>query len=115
MAIGRGFIGTGNHPNSRIAPAAASAEDTAIIAIYSRDRSRDRGRADEFASKLSALAAYASIEELLADSRIDVAFVASPHNLHAAHVKLAAKAEKHVLVEKPMATTVNDCVEMVKA
>ena len=111
MAIGWGFSGTGNYPNSRIAPAAALAEDTAIIASYSRDR----GRADEFASKHSALAAYTSVEELLADSRVDVAFVASPNNLHAAHVKLAAKAGKHVLVEKPMATTVNDCVEMVKA
>jgi len=60
LAIGWGFIGTGNYPNSRIAPAAALAEDTTIIASYSRDR----GRADEFASKHSALAAYTSVEEL---------------------------------------------------
>ena len=73
MAIGWGFIGAGNYPNSRVAPAAALAEDTSIIAAYSRDQQR----ADEFAKTHGALAAYTSVEELLADSRVDVAIVAS--------------------------------------
>ena len=109
MAIGWGFIGTGNYPNSRIAPAAASAEDTTIVACFSRDQAR----ADEFAKTHGALAAYTSVEELLADPRVDVVFVASPNHLHAEHTQLAAKAGKHVLTEKPMATTVSDCVETV--
>ena len=111
MAIGWGFIGTGNYPNSRVAPAAALAEDTSIIAAYSRDQQR----VDEFAKTHGALAAYTSVEELLADSRVDVVFIASPNNLHASHVQLAAKAGKHILVEKPMATTVHDCVDMIKS
>ncbi|MBM12564.1 MAG: hypothetical protein CL759_10855 [Chloroflexi bacterium] len=111
MAIGWAFIGTGNYPNTRVAPAAALAEDTAIIAAYSRDQQR----ADEFAKTHGALAAYTSVEELLADSRVDVVFVSSPNNLHASHVQSAAKAGKHILVEKPMATTVADCVAMIKA
>lgn len=111
MAIGWAFIGTGNYPNSRIAPAAALADDISIIACYSRDQAR----ADEFAKTHGALAAYTSVEELLADSRVDVVFIASPNHLHAEHTLLAAKAGKHVLTEKPMATTVADCVEMIKA
>ena len=111
MAIGWAFIGTGNYPHSRIAPAAALAEDTSIIACYSRDQAR----ADEFAKTHGALAAYTSVDELLSDSRVDVVFVASPNHLHAEHTMLAAKAGKHVLSEKPMATTVADCVEMIKA
>ena len=111
MAIGWGFIGTGNYPNSRVAPAAALAEDTSIIAAYSRDQQR----ADEFAKTHGGLAAYTSVEELLADSRVDVVFVASPNNLHASHVQLAARAGKHILVEKPMATTVADCLDMIKS
>ena len=70
---------------------------------------------EAFASKHEALTAYTSVEELLADSRVDVVFIASPNHLHAEHTRLAAKAGKHVLVEKPMATTVSDCVDMVKA
>jgi len=111
LAIGWAFIGTGNYPNSRIAPAAALADDISIIACYSRDQAR----ADEFAKTHGALAAYTSVEELLADSRVDVVFIASPNHLHAEHTLLAAKAGKHVLTEKPMATTVADCVEMIKA
>ena len=83
MAIGWGFIGTGNSPNSRIAPAAASAEDTTIIACFSRDQAR----ADEFAKTHGALVAYTSVDELLADSRVDVVFVASPNHLHAEHTQ----------------------------
>ncbi len=111
MAIGWAFIGTGHYPNSRIAPAAALAEDTEIIACYSRDRAR----ADEFAKTHGALAAYTSVEDILGDSRVDVVFVASPNHLHAEHAQLAAKAGKHILTEKPMATTVADCVDMIRA
>ncbi|MQG09944.1 MAG: Gfo/Idh/MocA family oxidoreductase [SAR202 cluster bacterium] len=111
MAVGWAFIGTGNYPNSRMAPAAALAENTSIIAAYSRDQHR----AEEFASNHGALAAYISIEGLLADSRVDVVFVASPNHLHASHAQLAAKAGKHILVEKPMATTVSDCVDTINA
>ena len=111
MTIGWGFIGTGNYPNSRIAPAAALAQDTSIIAGFSRDQTR----ADEFAETHGALAAYTSVGALLGDSRVDVVFVASPNHLHAEHVMLAADAGKHVLVEKPMATTTSDCVDMIRA
>ena len=111
MAIGWGFIGTGNYPNSRIAPAAALADHTSIVAAYSRDRQR----AEEFAKNHGAQAAYTSVEELLADSRVDVVFIASPNHLHAEFTQMAAKAGKHVLVEKPMATTVSDCVDMIRA
>ena len=111
MAIGWAFIGTGNYPNSRVAPAAALAQNTSIIAAYSRDQHR----AEEFASNHGALAAYISVEALLGDSRVDVVFVASPNHLHASHAQLAAKAGKHILVGKPMATTVSDCVETINA
>ena len=70
---------------------------------------------EAFASKPEVLTAYTSVEELLADSRVDVVFIASPNHRHAEHTRLAAKAGKHVLVEKPMAITVSDCVDMVKA
>ena len=60
-------------------------------------------------------AAYATVDELCADPRVDVVYVASPHALHAAHASAAARAGKHVLVEKPMALTLADCDAMVDA
>lgn len=111
MAIGWAFIGTGRYPDSRIAPAAALAEDAEIIAAYSRDQQR----ADEFASRHGARAAYTSVGALLEDSRVDAVFIASPNHLHASYTKLAAQAGKHVFVEKPMSTTASEGLDMVKA
>jgi phthalate 4,5-cis-dihydrodiol dehydrogenase len=46
---------------------------------------------------------------------VDAVYIASPHELHASQTIAAAKAAKHVLLEKPMATTVADCRAMVRA
>ena len=49
----------------------------------------------------------------MADPSLDVIYVATPHNLHHAHVLLALGAGKHVLVEKPMALNRAQAAEMV--
>src|SRR3954470_23734215 len=58
---------------------------------------------------------YAGIEELCADPAVQVVYVATPHQFHAAHATLAAAAGKHVLVEKPMALTLDECRAMTAA
>ena len=58
---------------------------------------------------------YASVEELCGDASIDAIYVATPHQFHAANVTAAARAGKHVLVEKPMALTLEDCRAMTEA
>src|SRR5882757_4263649 len=59
--------------------------------------------------------AHETAEALCADAFIQAVYVASPHQFHVAHVKLAAKHGKHVLVEKPIALTVAECREMIEA
>jgi phthalate 4,5-cis-dihydrodiol dehydrogenase len=58
---------------------------------------------------------YASVDELCADPGVEVVFIATPHQCHALHVTTAAAHGKHVLVEKPMAVTVQECVSMIDA
>jgi phthalate 4,5-cis-dihydrodiol dehydrogenase len=58
---------------------------------------------------------YASVEELCADPAVQVVYVATPHQLHAAHASAAAAAGKHILVEKPMALTLDECRAMTAA
>ena len=81
-----------------------------LVAVYSRDQ----GRADAFAERHGARAAYGKLDDLLSDPRVDGVFVCSPNALHAAHVIQAAQAGKHVLCEKPMATTTADGARMVQ-
>ena len=59
--------------------------------------------------------AYATVQELCADSAVDVVYVATPHQFHAEHARLAFAAGKHALIEKPMALTLNECRSMVAA
>ena len=58
---------------------------------------------------------YDSIEALCANPAVQLLYIASPHQFHAAHVCLAASFGKHVLVEKPMALTLDECTRMIEA
>jgi predicted dehydrogenase len=55
------------------------------------------------------------VEELLASKDVDAVLISTPHHLHAALAIQAAEAGKHVVVEKPMATTLRDCDRMMEA
>ena len=110
MALGWGIIGIGSHSNLKIAPAMKVAKDSELVAVYGRDQART----DAFAQTHGAKTAYTSLNDLLKDSRIDAVFVASPNSLHATQTIHAANAGKHVLSEKPMATTIDDAVAMVR-
>ena len=58
---------------------------------------------------------HESIEALCADPAVQVLYIASPHQFHAEHVCLAASFGKHVMVEKPMALSLDECTSMIEA
>jgi predicted dehydrogenase len=58
---------------------------------------------------------YSTYQDAVADGSIDAVVVATPTDSHAEIVLAAAEAGKHVFCEKPMATRVSDCMEMIEA
>jgi phthalate 4,5-cis-dihydrodiol dehydrogenase len=58
---------------------------------------------------------YESVEDLCADPAVEIVYVATPHQHHARHAVIAAQHGKHLLVEKPMALTLDDCAAMIEA
>jgi len=80
-----------------------------VAAADTRAEARQR-----FAEDFSANA-YASVEELCADPAVEVIYVATPHQWHARHAMLAARHRKHLLVEKPMALTLQECTAIIDA
>ena len=58
---------------------------------------------------------YDSVEALCAAPEVQVVYVATPHPFHREHACLAAHAGKHVLVEKPMAISIEECTTMIEA
>ena len=74
-----------------------------------------REKAERARDLYGAKAVYASIDEMLLDDRIDGVIIVTPHDLHAEHAVKIAAAGKHVLCEKPMARTIEECDRMIEA
>jgi predicted dehydrogenase len=68
----------------------------------------------EKASLLKLDAAYTSLDQLLADPRVDVVHITSPNHLHHGHVRQALLAGKHVVCEKPLAMNAREAQELVR-
>src|SRR5690349_2754777 len=58
---------------------------------------------------------YGEFSELCRDASIEVIYIASPHRFHATQAVEAMEHGKHVLLEKPMALTIEDCDAVVAA
>lgn len=97
--LGRAFV--------LMAPALANPKVVVVAGADPRAEARSR-----FAAEYSA-PSYASVEELCDDPRVDAVYVATPHQFHAEHVRIAARCGKHILVEKPMALSAGDCRAMI--
>jgi predicted dehydrogenase len=95
-----GILGPGGIAQD-FAKALLGYSDQRIVAVGSRDAER----AAEFAARFEIERSYGSYEELVADPEVDVVYVSSPHSEHERHALLAIAAGKHVLIEKPIATT----------
>ena len=58
---------------------------------------------------------FTSVEAMCASSNVDAVYVATPNHLHAQHAIAAANHKKHVIVEKPMALSIDECEAMNRA
>jgi predicted dehydrogenase len=63
----------------------------------------------------SAIYSYEDFDEIRRNADIDAVYIALPNSMHAQYTVRAAKAGKHVLCEKPMATSLADCRTMIHA
>ncbi len=92
--VGAGFMG------SLHARSLAALPEAALVAVSDVDASRARALAP---------AAYTDVRAMLAAERLDALIVATPDGLHREPCVAAAEAGVHLLVEKPLATTLEDC------
>ena len=75
--------------------------------------SRDAGRAAAFAAELGIGASESDLDALMGDPAIDAIYIASPNSIHAVQAAKALRAGKHVIVEKPAVTEIDDWDELV--
>ncbi|MEM1050511.1 MAG: Gfo/Idh/MocA family oxidoreductase [Pseudomonadota bacterium] len=76
--------------------------------------SRDGGRATAFAEEFGFTRAHASYDALFADPDIDIVYIGTPHSEHTANAAAAMRAGKHVVCEKPLTVTPDECRALIE-
>lgn len=105
-----GLIGCGKIAQVRHLPEYADNPNCTIAGLYDINQERAKELAERYGAK-----AYASSEELLSDPAIDAVSICSANKSHAEMTIKALRHGKHVLCEKPMATTLEECEAMTAA
>ena len=86
---------------------AKNAELTAVMEVNMKF-------AERIWTKYGAAKAYDTVEGLLSDADVDAVYIASPVVCHKEQAIMAAKAKKHILIEKPIAMTAAEGLEVVE-
>ncbi len=107
--IKTGLIGCGKVGHFHAA-ALQSLPESRFVAVCARTSEK----ANSFAEKYGA-AAFTNVEEMIAKTGVEAVCICTPHPQHAAPAIAAAKAGVHVLVEKPLASSLADCDAMLAA
>ena len=105
-----GVLSTAKIGIEKVIPATVAAARCEVVAIASRDL----GRAESAASGLGIARAFGSYEDLLADADVDAVYNPLPNHLHTEWTIAAARAGKHVLCEKPLATNAAEAERMIQ-
>jgi predicted dehydrogenase len=95
--------------NERLIPAFQKAGNAELVAIASRSLDK----AERAAREARIPVAFGRYEELLDDPRIDAVYIPLPNHLHAPWTKKAAERGKHVLCEKPLASSAAEAEQVV--
>ena len=109
MAVKWGVIGAGGIADRRTIPEGITkAKNAALVAVMDVDETRAKEVSNKYKVKY-----YLKERDLLNDKEVDAVYIATPVHLHAEQTLLAAEAGKHVLCEKAMALTTEECQDMI--
>lgn len=109
MSVRWGIIGCGDVARKRVAGAIQEEPHSELVSVCRRDLKQ----LEAFVAEFSVPRGTTSADELIASPDIDAVYIATPVSLHRPQTIAAARAGKHVLVEKPMAMSTAECDEMI--
>jgi predicted dehydrogenase len=105
-------IGLGWIAQETVLPAFENAENSQLVALFSDDLIKRHELSEEY--DVPAFT-YEEYEAFLRSGAADAVYIALPNHLHCEYTVKAANARVHVLCEKPMAVTEQECEEMISA
>jgi predicted dehydrogenase len=109
------IVGLGRISLDHFMPACRASQNSQVTALVSGHRDKAEKTAAEYNVPLKNIYSYQNYDEIANNPDIDAVYIALPNNMHAEYTIRAANASKHVLCEKPMATGIKDCQNMIAA
>jgi 1,5-anhydro-D-fructose reductase (1,5-anhydro-D-mannitol-forming) len=106
-----GIVGTGAMVERFLQAVEGKVEGVVFVAAHSPNAIRR----ESFAQKHPSIRCYADYSRMLTDPEVEAVYIATPVDTHMSLTQEAASLGKHVLCEKPMALTLQECTEMVTA
>jgi predicted dehydrogenase len=113
--LGWAIVGLGSLAIHQILPAFAKCEKSKVIAFVSGHADKANKLAQRYGVSSKNIYNYDNYESLKDNPEIDVVYVVLPNGMHAEYTVRALQAGKHVLTEKPMANTPDECRHMIDA
>lgn len=111
--VGYAVVGLGSISQGAVLPAFRHSKNARLVAVVSGDLKKAKRLAALFGAGSSYT--YEDYDACLANPDLDAVFIATDNGSHARYSVRAAEAGRHVLCEKPMATTVVECRQMIQA
>lgn len=106
-----GIIGVGDVTEVKSGPAFNKVENSNVLMVMRRNLEK----AKDYAQRHQIPKYTNNADDIFTNPEINAVYVATPPSSHAEYTIKAAKAKKHVYVEKPMATSYSECKEMINA
>ncbi|SDU15537.1 Predicted dehydrogenase [Verrucomicrobium sp. GAS474] len=113
--IGFAIVGLGGLAHDQLLPAFSLSKRARIAGLVSGSPEKASAVAGQYGVKQDSVYGYDEWERIAQNPDIDAVYLAVPNSLHAQYTFLAAKAGKHVLCEKPMATSAIEAQQMIDA
>jgi glucose-fructose oxidoreductase len=105
-------VGLGHIAQVAVLPAFAHAENSELTALVSDDPEKLEKLGRKY--KVTGRYSYEQFEECLGSGMVDAVYIALPNHLHREYTERAARGGAHVLCEKPLAVTEEDCLSMIR-
>ncbi len=113
--LGYAIVGLGGYGLGQIIPQFKNCEHSRLVAVVSGDPAKARRVAAENGLPARGIYSYANFDTIRDNPDVDIVYVCLPNSMHAEYTIRAARAGKHVMCEKPMATSVAECEAMIAA
>lgn len=113
--LGMAVVGLGGYATRSVGPEIAACQHVRLAGVVTGDAEKGRSWAKEHGFEQDAIYSYENFDTIASDDRIEFVHIALPNSMHAEFAIRAAQAGKHVMVEKPMAISSQQCEKMIAA